>query len=286
MTSAVASENRDHAWQILGHHRYLLVQKQRQQSRLWQLLGHLTVVYWGKDPGLSHPQLPDQPHLWRQSAKRLSAALDLVTALSVWSSLSRRNTSNRRWTSMQSSLTLPRPQHSQLEGSVDHPHQAWLPKEIYQYHLPFHDGITGLVLVSASGISFAPFDISNGMKQGCILTIYCSTFFSWILTHALQDLNCCIYLKYSWMDPHLTCIDWMPRPKPMNTPSLKHSFADDCALMAHMESDLQFMSEFAEAAQLFGVTISMSKTEVLHQPAPGSAAPSPNMQSDSTSWKW
>ena len=56
--------------------------------------------------------------------------------------------------------------------------------------------------------------------------------------------------------------------------------------MAHMESDLQFiMSKFAEAAQLFGLTISLSKTEVLHQPAPGSLTPPPSMHIDNTQLK-
>ena len=48
--------------------------------------------------------------------------------------------------------------------------------------------------------------------------------------------------------------------------------------MAHTESDLQFItSKFAETAKLLGLTISLSKTKVLHQAAPGSAAPFPSV---------
>ena len=46
-------------------------------------------------------------------------------------------------------------------------------------------------------------------------------------------------------------------------------FADDAALVAHTESALQRLTScFAEAAQLFGLEVSLKKTEVLSQPAP------------------
>ena len=47
-------------------------------------------------------------------------------------------------------------------------------------------------------------------------------------------------------------------------------FADDCALNASCEENMQAsMDSFAEACQTFGLKISTAKTEVLHQPAPG-----------------
>ena len=46
-------------------------------------------------------------------------------------------------------------------------------------------------------------------------------------------------------------------------------FADDAALLAHSESAMQrITSSFAVAAQLYGIEVSLKKTEVLHQPAP------------------
>ena len=48
-------------------------------------------------------------------------------------------------------------------------------------------------------------------------------------------------------------------------------FADDCALNARSEEDMQAsMNLFSNACSNFGLTISTAKTEVLHQPAPGS----------------
>ncbi|KAL8610931.1 hypothetical protein ACOMHN_042548 [Nucella lapillus] len=50
---------------------------------------------------------------------------------------------------------------------------------------------------------------------------------------------------------------------------LEALFANDGALMAHTESALQLIvNKFAEASRLFGLTISLDKTDVLFQPSP------------------
>ena len=47
-------------------------------------------------------------------------------------------------------------------------------------------------------------------------------------------------------------------------------FADDCALLAHSDSDLQvIVDSFSNATKLFGLTTSMKKTEAIYQPVPG-----------------
>ena len=44
-------------------------------------------------------------------------------------------------------------------------------------------------------------------------------------------------------------------------------FADDCALLAHMEKALQHINNhFSDADENFGLTFSLKKTEVLHPP--------------------
>ena len=46
-------------------------------------------------------------------------------------------------------------------------------------------------------------------------------------------------------------------------------FADDCALMAHTQQDAQqLINCFATAAHRFGSSVSLKKTEVLHQSCP------------------
>ena len=67
---------------------------------------------------------------------------------------------------------------------------------------------------------------------------------------------------------------------------LEALFADDCALMAHMESTFQLIvDKFAEASRLFGLTISLGKTEVLFQPSPPTADRRPSISIEGTELK-
>ena len=55
-------------------------------------------------------------------------------------------------------------------------------------------------------------------------------------------------------------------------------FADDCALNASTQSDMQgSMDLFTKACDDFGLTISTKKTEVLHQPAPAAPYTEPHI---------
>ena len=55
-------------------------------------------------------------------------------------------------------------------------------------------------------------------------------------------------------------------------------FADDCALKANNEQEMQLeMDEFSTACDNFGFTISTKKTEVMYQPAPGNPYQEPNI---------
>ncbi|KAL8569424.1 hypothetical protein ACOMHN_054139 [Nucella lapillus] len=62
--------------------------------------------------------------------------------------------------------------------------------------------------------------------------------------------------------------------------------ADDAALEAHTETALQRVTScFAEAAQLFGLEVSLKKTEVLHHPAPQEAYLPPHITIGETELK-
>ena len=55
-------------------------------------------------------------------------------------------------------------------------------------------------------------------------------------------------------------------------------FADDCMLSCHTEPDLQQMTtKFSNAAINYGLQISVTKTEVMYQPAPGKPYVEPNI---------
>ena len=63
-------------------------------------------------------------------------------------------------------------------------------------------------------------------------------------------------------------------------------FADDCALAAESEEDLQCLADcFSTAAKAFGLTISIKKTEVLCQVAPGITRPEPSIKIDGAALK-
>ena len=64
--------------------------------------------------------------------------------------------------------------------------------------------------------------------------------------------------------PHLRA-----KTKTIEKNILEALFANDCTLVLHKGSHLQLIvNKLAEAFQLFGLTISLAKTEVLLQPAP------------------
>ena len=60
-------------------------------------------------------------------------------------------------------------------------------------------------------------------------------------------------------------------------------FADNCALLAHMEEALQHIVNcFSDAAKNFGLTISLRRIEVLYQPPPHEAYNPPHISIDGT----
>ena len=60
-------------------------------------------------------------------------------------------------------------------------------------------------------------------------------------------------------------------------------FADDFALLAHMEKVLQhIVNHFSDAAKVIGLTISLKKTEVFYQPPPREAYSPPHISIDGT----
>ena len=149
----------------------------------------------------------------------------------------------------------------------------------------FHDNMTGQVL--SNGEVSEPFNITNGVKQGCVLApVLFNLFFTCVLSHAIKDLDLGVYLRYR-LDGSLFDLRRLnAKTKVVEKMVLEALFADDCALMAHKETDLQFIvNKFAEASRLFGLTISLGKTEVLFQPAPTSIAAPPSISIEGTQLK-
>uniref|UniRef100_K7E3Q4 RNA-directed DNA polymerase n=1 Tax=Monodelphis domestica TaxID=13616 RepID=K7E3Q4_MONDO len=146
----------------------------------------------------------------------------------------------------------------------------------------FHVDMTGEVL--SGGETFDRFNISKGMKQGCILApVLFNLSFTQVLQHAVMDLNLGIYIKYRRDGSLFDLRRLTAKTKTTERLILEALFADDCALMAHQENHLQtIVDRFSTATKLFGLTISLSKTEVLFQSAPGRPTNQPCITIDGT----
>ena len=146
----------------------------------------------------------------------------------------------------------------------------------------FHDNMTGQVL--CDGEVSESFEICNGVKQGCVLApVLFNLFFTCVLNHAVKDFKNGVYLRYRMDGSMFDLRRLSARTKVSEQLITEALFADDCALMAHKESDLQsIVDKFAEASRLFGLTISLGKTEVLFQPAPSSTSQSPSISIEGT----
>ena len=111
-------------------------------------------------------------------------------------------------------------------------------------------------------------------------------FITCVLTPAVRDLDHGVYLRYRFDGSLFNLKHLSTKTKTLERMILKELFANDYALMAHKESDLQLIvDKFAEPSCLFGLTIGLGITEVLLQPAPGSTALSPLISIEGTTLK-
>ena len=135
----------------------------------------------------------------------------------------------------------------------------------------FHDGMNERV--QDDGEYSQPFPVTNGVKQGCMLapTLF-SMMFSAMLSDAFRDGDIGVCFRYRTDGKLFNPRRLQAKTKVLEDTARDFLFADDCALNASTQSDMQgSMDLFSKACDDFGLTISTKKTEVLHQPAP--AAP-------------
>jgi hypothetical protein len=133
----------------------------------------------------------------------------------------------------------------------------------------FHDGMT--VKVLDDGDESEAFEVTNGVKQGCVLapTLF-SMVFSAMLADAFNDSQDGIPFRYRTDGGLFNLRRLKAVTKVKDTVLREFLFADDCALSACTEQQMQKeMDKFSQACDNFGLTISTKKTEVLFQPAPG-----------------
>ena len=127
--------------------------------------------------------------------------------------------------------------------------------------------------VELNGIRTDEFDVTNGLRQGCVIscTLF-NLFFDRVMTEAREGYRGDVVLAYR---TGLNLLgDRRFRRKPDGTRAneklvdiVDMEFADDMGAPAHTEDRLQqFVTAFNEAATRWGLTVSIGKTQVLDQP--------------------
>ena len=143
----------------------------------------------------------------------------------------------------------------------------------------FHDGMKARLV---NGDEDDEFPVSNGVKQGCVLapTLF-SFLFSMMLLSAFRSSDPGVEITYR-SDGGLFNINRLKAKTKITKAIIRDLlYADDCAIAAHSEGDLQSLTDsLSEATKRFGLTISIKKTEVLFQPAKDSAASIPEIKID------
>ena len=133
--------------------------------------------------------------------------------------------------------------------------------------------------VQDDGNTSEPFLVSNGVKQGCVLapTLF-SVMFCAMLTDAFTAADVGIGIRYRMDGPIFKLRRLQAKTKVKTDTINDFSFGDECALNSMSELDMQSnVDKFAEACTNIGLTVSIKKTEVMHQPAPGKTYTEPNI---------
>ena len=129
----------------------------------------------------------------------------------------------------------------------------------------FHDGMQ--CAVQFDGNLSSPFPVGSGVKQGCVLapTLF-GIFFSVVLRDAFEECEEGILL-HTRSDGSLFNLSRLKaKTKIRKTMVRELLFADDAAFVSHSETGLQEMMDlFADSCSKFGLTISLTKTEVMGQ---------------------
>ena len=143
----------------------------------------------------------------------------------------------------------------------------------------FHDGMKARLVTGSEDDEFS---VTNGVKQGCVLapTLF-SFLFSMMLLSAFQESDPGIEITHRTDGGVFNTQRLKAKTKVTKALVRDLLYADDCAIVAHTEDDLQKLTDsLSKATKRFGLTISIKKTEVLFQPSVGSRKRMPEIQID------
>ena len=133
----------------------------------------------------------------------------------------------------------------------------------------FHDGMQARV--QNDGEFSEPFEVTNGVKQGCVLapTLF-SMMFSAMLMDAFQDSDTGFPTRYRFDGNIFNLRRLQAKTKVQSDVLDELLYADDMDKNANTEAKMQrAMDQVSQSCDNYDLTISTKKTEVVHQPAPG-----------------
>lgn len=137
-----------------------------------------------------------------------------------------------------------------------------------QVIISFHGGIKANVV--SNGETSDSFGVTNGTKQGCVMApVPFALYFSVMLKHAFAETEDGVKIQFRTSGGLFNHRRFKGKTR-TRTSIIRHFlFADDAALVATSFDEAQrLMDRFSAACKAFGLTISITKTEVVHQPAP------------------
>ena len=141
----------------------------------------------------------------------------------------------------------------------------------------FHDGM--LARVQNDGEFSDPFPVINGVKQGCVLasTLF-SMMFSAMLKDAFQDGDNGISIRYRFDGKFFNLRRLQAKSKVQTEVLDEFLFADDMAKGAPTEEKMQKgVDQVSDSCDSYDLTVSIKKTEIVYQPAPGKPYKAPTI---------
>ena len=142
----------------------------------------------------------------------------------------------------------------------------------------FHDGMAGAV--SIGGSTTDPFQISHGLKQGCVLapTLF-TLFLAALLSTVSEHLSTGVFIRTRSDGKLFKLARLKASTKTRELCIRELLFADDAAIVAHTLEDIrEICKQFEQAATMFGLTINTKKTVTLYQPPPGQTSIEPHVE--------
>ena len=142
-----------------------------------------------------------------------------------------------------------------------------------------HAGMKGCVGLLYDGEQSGSFNINTGVKQGCVIApIPFSIFLAGFISLAAVDQAKGVGIIYRTDGELFHMRRLQAKTKVKATSIVDLQYADECAIAAHTEADLQnTLDAFSEAYKLLGLTVNVARTTILFQPAQPLTATAPNI---------